>query len=335
MTSREVVLVTGGTGFLGRHVCRSLFDAGKHVRVLVRPGSAPVPSGAEPVFITDLLDHAGVAAALRGVDSVIHLAARVHVMRESAASPIEEFRRVNVKGTRVLLEEAANAGVTRFLFASSVKAMGEESNEPWTEQTPPGPVDPYGVSKLEAELLVRESATRTGLHAPILRLPLMYGAGMKANMLRLFRSVDLGVPLPLARVVNLRSMLYTGNAVAAMHAVLASPAAGSETFLVSDGHDLSTPGLIGEIARALGRPARLVPIPMSVFRAIGRVGDLLEKSGSAPLTSAHVHRLMGSLQVDPSKITRVTGFVPPFSVQAAMDETARWYLSLRRRRAAS
>ncbi len=277
--------------------------------------------------MTGLLDRAGIATAMRDVDTVIHLAARVHMMRETSASPLTEFRRVNVEGTRVLLEEAIRASVRRFVFASSVKAMGEATVSPWTEETVPAPADPYGISKWEAEQVVRELAGRAGMHAPILRFPLMYGEGMKANMPRLFQLVDRGVPLPFGRVRNRRSLLYVGNAVAAIRAVLETPEASGETFLVSDGHDLSTPDLIREIARALGRPARLVPVPLSAFRTAGRFGDVIARFGPSLLTSAYVERLLGSLAVDASKLHRVTGFVPPFPLPAAMGRTAEWYRS--------
>jgi nucleoside-diphosphate-sugar epimerase len=321
----RVSLVTGASGFLGAHVCRAWAASGRAVRGLYRrPPLEPIP-GVEAAICAGLDDRAGLRAALVGVNTVVHLAARVHVMHDTASDPLGEFRRVNVEGTRVLLEEAIAAGVERFVFVSSIKAMGEASDELWTEATPARPVDPYGVSKLEAELLVREVAGSAGLHAPILRLPLMYGPGVGANMLRLFQLVDRGLPLPFGAVRNRRSLAYVGNVVGAIDAVLATPAAGAEVFLVSDGKDFSTPELIRAIARALARPARLVPVPVAVFRGAASMGDLLDRVGRSPLTSASVQRLLGSLAFDASKLSRVTGYRPAFSPEQGLDVTARWY----------
>ncbi|HEV2733657.1 MAG TPA: NAD-dependent epimerase/dehydratase family protein, partial [Longimicrobiaceae bacterium] len=301
------------------------------VRGAVRSPSASLPPGVRPSPVRDLADRAGLAAALAGADTIVHLAARVHVMRETDPDPLRAFREVNVEGTRVLLEEAARAGVRRFLFASSVKAMGEGSERVLTESTPAAPVDPYGISKLEAEELVRDFAALEGMHAPILRLPLVYGAGVGGNMLRLFRLVDRGVPLPLGGVRNRRSMVFVGNLVEAVRAALRAPAAPGEVFLVSDGEDLSTPGLIRCIAAALGRPARLVPVPPSLFRLGGRVGDGLARVVPFPVTSAAVERLLGSLAVDSTRLRTLCGFVPPFTVEAGLRSTAEWYRASARR----
>lgn len=325
MSSPQTVLVTGATGFIGGHVCAGLREAGVHVRGLCRAGRRP-PDGVEPAEVDDLSDRAGLRAALRGVDAVVHLAARAHVVRERVNDPLYEYRRVNVEGTRVLLEEAAAAGVSSFVYASSVKAVGESSGtSPWTEETEARPVDAYGISKLEAEEQVRAFSTAQGIAAPILRLPLVYGPGVRANMLSLLRLVDRGLPLPLGGVRNRRSLAYVGNVAAAVRAVLESPAAAAETFFVSDGHDLSTPELVREVARALGRPARLVPLPPAFFRVAGRVGDVVRRAVPFPVHSGVVDRLLGSLAIDSSKLERVAGFRPPFTVSQGMDRTADWY----------
>ena len=321
----EVVLVTGASGFLGRPVTRALLARGATVRGLARPGSAPLEPGVEPAPADGLHDREGLRRALAGAHAVVHLAARVHVMRDAAADPLAEFRRVNVEGTRTLLDESIRAGARRFLFASSVKALGEGGDVVLVDDTPPAPADPYGVSKLEAEAVVREMADAAGVHAPILRFPLIYGPGVGANFLKLLRSVDRGIPLPFGRVRNRRSALYVGNAAAAVVAALESPAAARETFLVSDGDDHSTPELVRRIARALGRPARLVPVPPMLFAGAGRAGDLLSRVMPIPLTTAAVHRLLGSLAVDPARFFRFTGFVPPFTVEQGLAATAAWY----------
>ena len=316
------VLVTGANGFLGGHVCAALVARRIAVRGLVRHAEAGLPAGAVAAPARGLDDLAAIRAALRGVDGVIHLAARVH--QRTTPGFAAAFRAVNVEGTRTLLREAISAGARNFVFFSSVKAVGEESDTPWTEATPPAPSDAYGATKLEAEAVVRSLAGRAGVHAPILRLPLVYGPEMKANALRLFQLVDRGVPLPLGSVRNRRSLLFTGNLMAALFASLESPA-GSDTFFVSDAEDLSTPELVRLIARSLGRRARLVPVPVGLLRMAGRVGDVVARAGPFPLTTAAIDRLVGSLSVDSSKLTRLTGYSPPYSVAEGLRITAEWY----------
>jgi nucleoside-diphosphate-sugar epimerase len=308
--SAGTVLVTGASGFVGRHLTRDFTARGRSVRGLVRPGAEPLEPGVDPAPAADLLDREALRRACAGVETVVHLAARAHVMRDTATDPLAEFRRTNVEGTRVLLEEAAAAGVRRFVFASSVKAVGEATPRGcWGDDVVPRPVDPYGVSKLEGEEEVRAA----GVRATILRLPLVYGAGVKGNMRSLVAAVRRGVPLPFGAVRNRRSLLYTGNLAAAVHAVLAAPAAEGETFFVSDDHDLSTPELVREIARALGRPARLVPVPPTLFRAAGAVGDLVGRVVPMPLGSGAVERLLGSLCLDVSRLRALAGYDPPFT----------------------
>lgn len=323
-TSPRVAVVTGSSGFVGTWLCGALNDAGIKVRGMGRRERAPSPHTVA-YYRADLLDRPTLRPALDGADTLVHLAARVHVMRESAADPIGEFRRVNVDGTRTLLDEAVRAGVSRVLFASTVKAVAESSTAPLTEETVPRPVDPYGRSKLEAEDVVLRMAERHGLHATILRLPLLYGPGMKGNMLSLFRLVDRGIPVPLGLVRNRRSLAFVGNVAAAALAVLHSTAASRRTFFVSDGRDLSTPELLRLIAAALGRKVRLVPVPVSLIRAAGRVGDLVSRIHAAPFTSAAVDRLLGSLTVDASALGRAVGFRPPFSCEEGLRITAEWY----------
>ena len=323
--SGRTVLVTGAGGFLGRHVSAAFAAAGDRVRGAVRSPGAALAPGVEAALVPDLLDRAAVRAAVQGVDAVVHLAARVHVMRDTSADPLAEFRRVNVEGTRVLLEEASAAGVRDFVLASSVKAVGEGGEAPYDERTPAAPQDPYGVSKLEAERLVLDAAPGDGMRRVVLRLPLVYGPGVRANMLSLFRLVDRGLPLPLGAVRNRRSLAYTGNVAAAFRHVVACDAADGQAFFVSDGADVSTPELIRHVASALGRPARLVPVPQGAFRAAGRAGDLLARMLPFPLTTAAVHRLLGSLAVDSSGLARVTGFAPPFTMAQGMSDTAAWF----------
>ena len=307
----RTILVTGSTGFIGRPVCQELLEAGALVRGSSRQGGPhPVP-GVERVQVADPLDREAVRSALAGTDAIVHLAARVHVMRESAVDPLAEFRRANVASTAILAEEAAAAGVRQLVLASTVKAVGEGNSSAWTEETPPAPTDPYGISKLEAEQVVREASQRRGVRAVVLRLPLVYGPGVKGNMLRLFALVDRGAPLPFASVANRRSLLYVGNLVAAVRSVLENPPEGAETFFVSDGRDLSLPTLIRMIGAALGKRARLFPVPPGLLRLA--------------LPAAEAERLTGSLTVDGSRLSTVTGYRRPHSVEEGLRATAEWY----------
>ncbi len=315
------VLVTGATGFLGGHVCSALIARGVAVRALIRRQDAALPAGAVPAPARGLDDLGAVREALRGQDGVVHLAARVH---QHSEHDDEAARAVNVEGTRTLAKEAIAAGVRAFVFASSVKAVGERADTPWDESTQPAPVDPYGRTKLEAEAIVRELATRHGIHAPILRLPLVYGPGMKGNALRLFRLVDREWPLPFGKVRNRRSLLFTGNLVAALLATLET-ASGDDTFFVSDAESPSTPELVTAIAHALERRPRLVPVPVGLLRAAGRAGDLVARAIPFPLTTEAVSRLTESLVVDSSLLSRSTGYTPPHSMAQGLDIAAEWY----------
>lgn len=304
------VLVTGANGFLGAALCRAWTARGERVRALVRREGA-APAGTAPFVAHGLDDAAALARAAEGADTVLHFAGRAHVMREAASDPLAAFRAVNVEGTRTLLDAATAAGVRRFVLFSSVKAVGEFTETPWTEAEPARPRDAYGMSKREAEQLVLQRAAAAGMAASILRLPLAYGPGAKANILRLFDLVARRVPLPFGAVRNQRSLVFTGNLVAAVDAVLATPTAAGETFFVSDGADVSTPELIRLIARGLGVRPRLVPVPAALFRAL--------------LPRGIERRLVGSLAVDIGKLRRVTAYDPPYGPDQGLAEMARWY----------
>lgn len=327
---RSPILVTGASGFLGRALCHHWRARGLRLRALVRPDGGTPAECDELVPLPDPFDRAALRAALTGVETVVHLAARVHQVRERAADPLAAHRRVNRDWTRVLAEEAAAAGARHFVFSSSVKAVGEGNTVPWTEATPPAPADPYGISKLEAEQALGEIAGRTGLLAPILRLPLCYGPGLKANMLRLFDAVRRGRPLPFGRVANRRSLLFVGNAIAAVDAVLAAGPAASRVFFVSDDDDLSTADLIRAVAAALDVAPRLLAVPPVLLQAGGRLGDVAGRLLPVPLDSRAVERLLGSLTVDVTALRTVTGWTPPYTVAEGMAETARWYLARER-----
>lgn len=253
--------------------------------------------------------------AVANVDQIVHLAARVHVMNDKSSDPLTEFRRVNVDGTANLARQAAAAGVRRFVYLSSIKVNGEFTQEgrPFTADDVPAPEDPYGVSKHEAEKLLRQIATETGMEVVIIRPPLGYGPGVKANFESMMRWLARGVPLPLAAVThNRRSLVALNNLVDLIMTCLSHPAAANQTFLVSDGEDLSTADLLRRMGAALGHPARLFYMPPSVLKLGAQV---VNKPGI-------YQRLCGSLQLDITKTRRLLGWTPPVSVDEGIRCTA-------------
>lgn len=319
------VVVTGATGFIGRHLCQHLVEKGIRVRGLARSHPSMEMRGVEIAVAPDLLDRDAVRAALEGASTIVHLAARVHARAEGRDDPSSECRRINVDGTSLLLEEGVAAGITGFVFASSVKAVAGQSDRMLTEDTPPQPVDAYGESKLEAERLVRVISMRERLHAPILRLPNVYGPGMKANMGLLFRAVDKGIPLPFRSVANRRSFAYVSNAVGAIAALMTQVPAARATVYVSDNEDLSTPALVQYIAQGLGRRARLVPFPPRLMAGLAGTGGLLSRFAPFHLTGDSLTAVLGSLFVDISRLRETTGYAPHTSVERGMARTAEWY----------
>jgi nucleoside-diphosphate-sugar epimerase len=314
MNSFPRVLVTGGSGFVGGALLARLLSEG-----LVEPVAA-----VRSVAIADSIAMRRVkqvvvgpidsttlwTAALPETDFVVHTAARVHEMADKAADPLTEFRRVNVDGTLNLARQAASAGVRRFVFVSSVKVNGEDTfaGQPFQESDAPAPKDPYGQSKNEAESGLRQLAAETGMEVVIIRPPLVYGPGVKANFAALMLAVQRGWPLPLGAVRNQRSLVSLDNLVDLIVTCLDHPAAANHAFFVSDGHDLSTPELVRRIARAHGRSPRLWPVPIWALQAVaGALGR-----------GATVRRLCGNLQVDISKARTLLGWEPPVSVDEGL-----------------
>jgi len=321
------VLVTGAAGFIGRHLCRSLVAKGVAVRGMTRSaGGVDIPN-VESAIARDILDRDGIRSALQGMETVVHLAARVHANEDRSVDPAVECQRINVDGTELLLEEAVAAGVKKFVFISSVKAVAGSSDKLLTHETPPQPVDAYGESKLEGERLVRFVATRQAMHAPILRLPNVYGPEMKANMGMLFKAVQKGIPLPFGSIQNRRSFAYVGNAVEAVERLIVSPAAAAATVYVSDEKDLSTPQLVKHIAQAMGRAPRLVPVPMLALRLGVKTKGLLSRITPFHLKGDSLAAVVGSLFVDTSRLRETTGYTPLFTVERGMATTAEWYKS--------
>jgi UDP-glucose 4-epimerase len=274
-------------------------------------GRPTLTEGVETVVVGTINATTDWKAALAGCAVVVHLAARVHVINDKARDPLAEFREVNTKGTLNLARQAAQAGVKRFVFISTIKVNGEGRDAPYRETDAAAPEDAYAISKWEAEQGLRQIAADTGLEVVILRPPLVYGPGVKANFLRLIRIVERGWPLPLGAIRNLRSLLYLGNFVDAIRLCVVHPAAAGQTFLLDDGKPVSTPELIRAVARALGRPARLLAVPVWMLEAAGM---LLGKR-------AAVARLTGSLFVDGSAIRSRLGWMPPYSVEEGMAAT--------------
>ena len=325
MTRFSTVAITGASGFVGQHLSRWLLERDCGVLAVVRRCHDGYPPGAEVRKVPKCPTVLDLQAAFAGATSVVHLAGRAHVTRKTIQEPMEAYRAANVELTRSAIQAAAGAGCHTFLLASSVKAAGERNDAPWNEESLTAPDDPYGMSKLEAERLVATEGARLGLRTVILRFPLVYGPGVGANMLRLIRAVDRGMPLPLGAVSNRRSLLYVGNAAAAMELGLLSAKAGSGLYFVSDGRDVSTPELVRAVAVALDRRARLVAVPPALLALAGRVGDGLARWLPSPITSSAVRRLQDSLTVDITRIRTGLGYAPPFSLEEGLALTARWY----------
>jgi nucleoside-diphosphate-sugar epimerase len=310
------VLVTGATGFVGQALCSQLARRGHEVRGSTRwTSDMAAPGAGTTVAVGEIGPTTDWTAAVEGMDAVVHLAARVHMLEDAAADALAEYRRINVEGTRSLAAAALRAGVRRLVFLSSAKVHGERSARPFTEMDVPNPEDVYAVSKLEAEAALEQSLAGGQTQWTILRPPLVYGPGVRANFLRLLRAVARGVPLPLAGIDNRRSLVYLGNLVDAIEACLEAEAAAGRTWLVSDGEDLSTPELVRRLARALNQSARLVPVPVRLLRLAGALSGRV----------AAVDRLVESLQVDATAIRAVLQWTPAYSVDQGLLETARWF----------
>ena len=313
-----MVLVTGANGFVGRALCAELARCGYLVRGAVRESSRAIELPGEVVAVGDLGGDTDWSPALAGVQVVIHLAARVHVMQETAVDPGAVFRDVNVRATSGLARAAALHGVKRFVYVSSIKVNGEATTDkPFTPDDVPHPQDSYAVSKWEAEQVVRRIAKESGLEVAVVRPPLVYGPGVGGNFLRLLKLIERGVPLPLASIDNRRSMIYIGNLAAALITCAAHPAAAGTTYLVSDGEDVSTPQLIATLARLMEKSPRLWPFPSVILHSMGR---LIGKADE-------IERLIGSLQVDSSRIRNKLGWTPPFAVEQGLAETIRWFVN--------
>lgn len=352
------ILLTGATGFVGSALTQHLHQHlhGHTLTAAVRRVTDSLPPNIQQTPIGDLLPDTDWTPALNNVDTILHLAARVHIMHDTATDPLTEFRRTNTAATLNLAQQAATAGVRRLIYLSSIKVNGETTppGQPFAASTslshrslseaegrssPPHPLrddaesgwvrglggegfllDPYGQSKQEAEQGLREIAQQTGLEIVIIRPPLVYGAGVKANFHNMMHWLHKGIPLPLGNIHNQRSLVALPNLIDLITTCIDHPAAANQTFLVADGEDLSTTELLQRLSRALGKPARLLPIPPS----------WLETGLTLLGKRAIAQRLCGNLQVDISKTRDLLGWTPPVSVDAALRQTAQAYLQARR-----
>lgn len=329
---KGIALITGANGFVGRRVVQVLANNGWQVRAAVRSPDSVLDLGnldaaararVVTVVVGDLTERTSWTEALAGANAVLHLAARVHVMHESSADPLAEFRRVNVEATRNLARQAVSAGVARLVFMSSIKVNGEETapGKPFSANDVPDPQDPYGISKLEAERELARLSEETGLEVTVIRPVLVYGPGVKGNFLTMMRVLRRRLPLPFGRVDNRRSLVALDNLVDLARVCLVHPAAPGQTFLVSDGTDLSSSQLLRALGTALGTPAWLLPVPTRLLIGLARMLN----------RQAVVQRLCGSLQVDIESTRTQLGWRPPVSVNDGLQAAARDFLDGGRR----
>ncbi len=312
-------LVTGASGFIGQNLCSSLISAGHSVRALVR--SVELVSTVDRLEVVTGIDigaNTEWSTFLQDVDCIVHCAGRAHVMHDGEADALAAYRAVNVEGTRRLAEQAVLSGVKRVIYLSSIKVNGERTSSGvgFTADDLAKPLDPYGISKWEAEQTLLKIAAQTGLEVVIIRPPVVYGPGVKGNFFTMLKWLSRGIPLPLGAVHNIRSLVGIDNFVSLIITCINHPAAANQTFLVSDGEDLSTTELLHRLGKALHKPPRFLPVSVSV----------LEFTAQCLGKRAVVQRLVGNLQIDISKTREVLGWSPPVSVDEGLKKTADWYL---------
>jgi len=306
------VLLTGANGFVGRALCAETVSRGMAVRGMTRLPCS-LPTGVENVVVGSMEADTNWRDVFTDCEVVIHLAARVHIIHDVSADPLAEFRRVNVQGALNLAQQAAAAGVHRFVFVSSIGVNGAETfQQPFTAHGEVAPHSPYAVSKYEAELGLQALAAETSMKVVIIRPPLVYGSNAPGNFGSLMRWLQRGIPLPLGAIHNQRSLVALDNLVDLIVTCLTHPAAANQTFLVSDGEDVSTTELLRRMGQAMGKPARLLPVPVSWLQV-----------GAAMVGKRDVaQRLCGSLQVDISKTRELLGWVPPVSLDEGLRRAA-------------
>lgn len=313
----KTILITGATGFIGLALVQSLLDQHTTVIAGVRQHTATLPQSVTQVELGDLAQPHKQYDFLQDIGVIIHTAARAHIMQESASNPLAEFRKINTVGTLNLARQAAQAGVKRFIFISSIKVNGEmtEPGAPFTAENKQVPTDPYGLSKYEAEQGLMALADETGMEVVIIRPPLVYGPGVKANFAAMINWINKGVPLPFGAIHNQRSLVALDNLVSFIMLCIDHPKAANEIFLIADGEDVSTTELLQKVAKALGKNTCLLPIPT---RWMNLAAQLISKRDVA-------QRLFSSLQIDNSKARNLLGWHPVSSMDQQLRKTAKKY----------
>lgn len=319
------ILITGSTGFIGRCLLPLLTKKDWQITTAGRHNIDQFNNNITNVVVGNIDGNTHWHEALKNIDAVLHLAARAHILNDNSPNPEAEFFAVNTEGTANLVKQSIQAGVKHFIFISSIGAMASLSNQPLQENSPCNPDTPYGRSKLAAEQALISLASESEMTWTILRPTLVYGSGNPGNMERLIKLVKKGLPLPFGLVNNRRSLVYVGNLVDSIITCLSHPNAKNQTFLISDGQDLSTPDLIRKIAYYLDCPCNLLPVPPSLLKIAGNLGDMGEKllGRSLPLNTPTIDRLLGSLVVDSSKIRNTLNWQPPFSIDEGLQQTLR------------
>jgi GT2 family glycosyltransferase/nucleoside-diphosphate-sugar epimerase len=314
------LLITGANGFIGQVLCDELLRQGQHIRSAARSSNSQIEN-IEAVIVGSIDGETDWTDALRDVDIVIHLAARVHVMEETATNPLAEYLKVNLDGTTNLANQAAVAGVKQFVYVSTIKVNGEYTNEgqPFTESDNPQPQDDYAISKWKAEQALMRISQETGLGLVIVRPPLVYGPAVKANFLDLIGLIHHGIPLPFGSIKNKRSFIYVGNLVDALITCATHPAAAGQTYLVSDGDDISTSELLGQLADCMAKRNRLLKCPVWF---LNMAGSVIGKASS-------MERLLSNLQIDSSAIRQQLSWKPKFTMRQGLQSTVDWYRAWR------
>lgn len=315
------ILVTGASGLVGRSVCETLARHGHDVTALIRSGALGIEGVRE--WRHDAPDFDRLPESWPGdlsPDCVIHLAARVHMMRDEAPDPLAAFRETNVEGTLRVARAARAHGAPRMVFVSSVKAVAEtDHGAPLAESAASDQLDPYGQSKREAEDALWELGAQTGMEIVIVRPPLVYGPGVRANFLQMMNALWRGVPLPLGSIEAKRSLVYTENLADALMRCATDARAANACFHVADGDDLSVAQLLRDLGRHLGKPARLVPVPVALLHIAGKLTG----------RGAQIDRLTSSLRLDTALIRQKLSWQPPFTADQGLEATARWYREMR------